>query len=100
MALRVWEVDWLLLDQLVHLRVVVVARVEGREAHDHLVGQDTHGPPVHWEGVSFFVQDLWRQVVWRSTEGVSLVASVQNLGKTKVGQADVAILVHQDVLWL
>lgn len=54
MALRVREVDGLGLDQLVHLLVIVVASVEGREANNHLVGKNSDGPPINRERVTFF----------------------------------------------
>lgn len=49
MSLLVWEVHRLLLDQLVHLRIILGASVEGREADDHLVGEDSEGPPIDRE---------------------------------------------------
>ena len=53
-TLRVGEVDRLGLDELVHLLVVVVTCIERREAHNHLVGEDTDGPPVDRERVTLF----------------------------------------------
>ena len=38
MLLGVREEDGLRLNQLVHLRVVLVSRVKGRESNDHLIG--------------------------------------------------------------
>jgi hypothetical protein len=55
MALGIWEINWLGLDQLVHLRIVVVAGVEGRETDNHLVRQNAYSPPVNREGVTFFI---------------------------------------------
>ena len=37
-SLWVWEVDWLLSDELIHLQVVIAASVEGWETNNHLVG--------------------------------------------------------------
>ena len=51
----VWEVNRFLFDQLVHFRVIVVSRIEGRESNNHLIGQDSNSPPIHREGVSLFV---------------------------------------------
>lgn len=45
-------------------------------------------------------EDLRRQVVGRSTEGVSLRVALEHLREAEVRQADVPILVHQDVLRL
>jgi hypothetical protein len=49
MTLRIWEVDWLSLYQLVHFFVVVIASIEGREADNHLVGENSDRPPINWE---------------------------------------------------
>ena len=58
-ALRVGEVDSLLLNQLVHLRVILCASIEGRESDNHFVGQNAQCPPINWEGVAAFDQNLW-----------------------------------------
>ena len=47
-----------------------------------------------------FDQDLRGQVVWGTTERESLAVAFKNLGKAEVSKTDVAIFVHQDVLWL
>lgn len=53
-TLRVGEVDRFGLNKLVHLFVVVVSCIERWEAHNHLVGEDTDGPPVDRERVTLF----------------------------------------------
>lgn len=98
MAFLVREVNRLLFNQLVHLRIILSSRVEGREPNNHFIGQDTQSPPVHWEGVAALNQDLWGQVVWSTAEGVGLCISFEHFGETEVSEADVSILVHQDVL--
>ena len=100
MALRVGEIDWLRLDELVHLRVVAVARVEWRETHNHLVGENAECPPVHRERVSLFDKDFRRQVVWCAAKRESLLAALQNFSKTEVRQTNVPILVHKNVFRL
>ena len=37
MTLLVWEIDGLLLDQLVHFGIILGTSVEGRESDNHLV---------------------------------------------------------------
>ena len=100
MPLLVWEVHGFLLDQLVHLRIILGASVEGREADDHLVREDAKGPPIDGEGVTALDKDLRCQVVGRSAEGVSLGVALEDLSQTEVREADVPIFVHQDVLRL
>jgi hypothetical protein len=99
-ALWVREVHWLRLDQLVHLRVVAVARVEWGEANNHFVGEDTDSPPVNWERMTFLDKNFGRQIIRRSAEGESLLASFENLRETEVSQTNVAIFVHKNVFWL
>lgn len=99
-ALRVREVDGLLLDQLVHFGIILRARVEGREPHNHLVSQNTEGPPVHGEGVAALDQDLGSQVVGGSAERERLRISFEHLRQPEVGQANVPVLVHQDIFRL
>ena len=99
-ALLVGEVDCLLLDELVHFRVILRAGVERRESDDHLVGQDSQGPPVHRERMAALDQNFWSQVVGSSTERISLSVALDDLSETEISQADIAILVHEDVLWL
>ena len=68
MSLLVGEVDRLLLDQLVHLRIILRACVEGWEAHDHLVSENAERPPINREGVTTFDEDLRSQIVWCTAE--------------------------------
>lgn len=99
-ALRVREVDGLLLDQLVHFRIILRARVERREPHNHLVSQNAEGPPVHGEGVAALDQDLGSQVVGGSAERERLRISFEHLRQPEVGQANVPVLVHQNIFRL
>ena len=94
------EVHGLLFDQLVHLGVRGTAGVEGREAHNHFIGENTQGPPVDGEAVAALNQNLWRQVVGRTTEGEGLCIAFKDLGQAEIGEADIAIFVHQDVFGL
>ena len=45
-------------------------------------------------------KDLWCQIVWSTAEGEGLLVSFDDLGQTEVGEANVAVFVHQDILWL
>jgi hypothetical protein len=49
MTLRIWEINWLSFNQLVHFFVVVIASIEGRETDNHLVGENSDRPPINWE---------------------------------------------------
>jgi hypothetical protein len=40
MALRIREVNRLRFNKLIHLGVVLVARIKWRETYNHLIGQD------------------------------------------------------------
>jgi hypothetical protein len=99
-SLWVWEVDGLLPDELVHLQVVIAASVEGREADDHFVGQDAESPPVDGEAVTLLIEDLGSQVLGSAAEGVGLGVVLEDLGEAEVSETDVAVFVHEDVLWL
>ena len=99
-ALWVWEVDRLLLDQLVHFRVILRARVERREPYNHLVSQNSERPPVHGERMPTLDQNFGRQIVRRSAEGECLSISFQHLCKSEVSEANIPVLVHQNVLRL
>ena len=50
----------------------------------HLVQEDSEGPPIDTEAVPTHVQNFWRQVLRRPTEGVGLVARLQELGEAKI----------------
>ena len=100
MTLRVGEIHWLRLNELVHLRVVAIACVEWRESNNHLVGQDTERPPVNRERVSLFDKNFRRQVVWCPAKRESLLAAFQNFSEPEVCQTYVAVLVHENIFWL
>ena len=83
----------------VHL--VGVFRVEGWETSEHLVQEDSERPPVDHLRVTLTNQQLWRQVLWGTAEGVCLVLVRHvELAETKVTQGDVPAVVKQDVFWL
>ena len=94
----IWEEDRLVLDQLVHLRVILRASVEWWEADNHLIGQDAEGPPIDWECVALLLEDLRCQVLGSTAEGLSLLITFENFGETEIGQANVSIFSHKDVL--
>ena len=77
-----------------------MARVEWREADDHLVSENTEGPPIDRETMAQLVNDFGRQILRRTAERLRLLVALENLGETEVGQRDVAILTHEDVLRL
>ena len=99
-TLWVGEVHSLLLNELVHFRIILGSGVERRETDDHLVGQDTKSPPIDWEGVTTLNEDFRGEIVRSSTEGESLGVTLKYLGKAEICKADVTIFVHQDILGL
>ena len=100
MPLGIWEVDRFGLDKLIHLSVVAVACVERRETDNHLISQNADRPPVNWERMTFFNQNLGRQVVGCTTERECLGTCIQDFGKPEVCETNVPIVVHEDVFGL
>ena len=99
-ALWVREVHRLLLDQLVHFRIILCARVERREPYNHLVSQNAQRPPVHRERVPALHQNLRSQVVRRPAERERLRISFQHLRQSEVSKANISVFVHQYILRL
>lgn len=93
-TLRVREEDWLILDQLVHLLIVLTTSIEWRESDNHLISQNAEGPPIDGEGVTLLLEDFRSQVFGRTAERVSLLITFQDLGETEVRQADITIFTH------
>lgn len=50
--------------------------------------------------MTFLVQDLGSEILWSAAEGEGLGIVRENLGETEICQANVAVLVHEDVLRL
>jgi hypothetical protein len=85
-------------DLRVHLQAVALGHLEGCEAARHLIHQHTKGPVVHPLVVALALDDLRRSVLGRAAHGVSLV--LHKLGKSKVGQLEVAARIEDEVLRL
>lgn len=66
MLLSIREEHWLCLDKVIHLLIVWRPSVEWWETNDHLVGQNSEGPPIDREGVTFLIENL-RSKVFRGT---------------------------------
>lgn len=92
--------QWGLLDELVHLVLVLV--IKGRNAYYHFVDQDAQGPPVQGVVVARADDHLRRNVLGRAAERVGLrsVIDLVDLGQAEVGEEDVAIKAQQNVLGL
>lgn len=87
------ELDLTLKDLLVdHHRVSII---EGINSSDHLISQDTEGPPVNWLSVALVQKHLRCQILRSATKSVG--TSFDNLGETKIGQLEVTILINQDI---
>lgn len=83
-------------DHFVHIHGVVVR--EGRVARVHFVNQDPEGPPVDGLGVAFVKQNLWRDVLGGSANGVG--AFLNHLGKPVVYELQVAVVRNHNIFRL
>lgn len=71
---------------------MLVLVVEGWDTDNHLVDQDSEGPPVKSMIVAGTYDHFWREVLGGSTERVRLFCVVTNdLCQTEVGKLHVAI---------
>jgi len=64
----IWEEDRLVLDEFIHLGVVLSASVEWREADNHLIGEYSKSPPVNREGMTLFLEYFRSQVLGSAAE--------------------------------
>jgi len=91
--------DRRMLDQVVHL--VLIGVVEGRDPDNHLVDQDSEGPPIKSFVVSRADDHFRGEVLGRTAEGVRLLpVLLHDLCQPEVSQHDVAVVVEQDVFRL
>ena len=82
-------------------KFLLILSIERRLPHQHLVEEDSVGPPVHTGAVGLVVDDLGRDVVRSPTERLRHRAvSDPFLAHPKVGYLDVALLVEHDVVQL
>lgn len=72
--------------------------VEGVDAGDHFVEEDAEGPPVDGLAVSLVQQDLRREVLRGSAEGVC--PAFDDLGEPEIGEFQVAVGADEQVLGL
>ena len=75
--------------------VIVVKRVD---SGDHLVREDTEGPPIDGLSVAFIEEHFGGEILGSSAEGVS--AGLAVLGEAEVRQLEVAFGVDEDVFRL
>ena len=47
-----------------------------------------------------FLKDLRGKVLWRTTERMRLLISLQYLGQAKICQTNITIFSHQNIFWL
>ena len=76
-------------------RIIVI---EGVNAGDHFVCQDSQGPPVDRFSVTLIKQNFRREVLWRTAQCVSPCLAV--LCEAKVSEFEVALHIDEDVLRL
>jgi len=76
---------------------VPILVIERGYSSEHLVDQDSEGPPVNRVIMPSSKQHFWRNVLRSPTESVRLLGLLR---ETEVRQHDVALMVKQDVLRL
>jgi len=69
--------------------------IKWRDSGNHLVGENTEGPPVKRVVVPRTHDHLGRQVLRGAAEGVGLVlVRLDDLGEAEVGQLDIPVTVE------
>jgi len=96
-AFGVRERYFTFLDHVVHFISVLTRGVERRAANKHLVSKDADGPPINREPMTHIRQNLRCDVVRRAAESLRLLSSLEHFSETEIGEAEVAVLVHEDV---
>lgn len=96
---RKWELYFLVLDRFLNLLLVV--RIKGWEATDHLIKQAPKRVEVHRFIVRVSQQHLRTEIFWGTTKSVRIVvSSSQFFGQSEVSELDMPVDTDQDVLWL
>ena len=75
-------------------------RVEGRQAHHHLVDQRSQAPPVDRLPVALLVENLGSQVLRGSADREGVAVGNVHFGEAEVGEPEVAAVVDEDVFGL
>ena len=91
-----WELNLSFKDLLVDSHGIVI--VERVDASEHLVRQDSEGPPVDGLTVTFVQQHFGSEVLGRTAQSISARLAV--LSEAEIGQLEVAFLVDKDIFWL
>lgn len=91
-----WELVIAVHDLLVDTDRVVI--VKWGIASEHLKDEDSERPPVDVFVVAFGLDDFGSQVLWCSTQSISLIRNL--FGKTEIRNLNVAIPVDEQILWL
>ena len=91
------EVDFPLKDIFVDFHRVVVS--EGIDACMHFVDEDPQSPPVNCLAVALVEDDLGGDIL-RSATHCKSSSFVEDLGKAKIRQPQVAVIAHQQILRL
>jgi len=66
-------------------------------ANDHLVDEDTEGPPIDGLAVALVEQDLRRDVLGRSAERVGARSRLHDFCEAKIGQFEIQIIIKQNI---
>ena len=100
MFFRIWEYKIFGHDHLEHFLVTILACIEWWETTNHLISQNSKSPPVSWEWMSFFSQELGTHILRCTAEWICLFLWFQRLCKAEISQLDISILTHEDIFWL
>jgi hypothetical protein len=73
---------------------------EWTPANHHFVDEHAKSIPVNGLTMTFVKDNLWSKVLWRTTQSVGPLSTLQLLEETKVRELQVATLVKKDVFWL
>lgn len=71
--------------------------MEGREASDHFVQEASKAPPVDVGSMADFLDNFGCQVFRSAADGCGGLFVLEDLGKTEVGEFDVADAINDDV---
>lgn len=73
---------------------------EGRSTHNELVHKDSESVPVGSSAMTHIENNLGRDVLWSTTQGVGTVPSLQSLNEAEVSQLDEAVVLDKHIFRL
>jgi hypothetical protein len=73
---------------------------ERKPACHHFIKDNAHRPYIRVICVLLLANDLRSHVVWRASEGRSLVSLVQSFRATKVYKNKISVAFYYDIVWI